>query len=157
MKFGSNILYTKTIKKSNGDNQSSAVHSPPGVKNQNSQIQSFNTSIDCKFYVLSEKYKNYILKINRKLPRGKIASEDSHMVKNEVFQIWPYYISIDCKFYVLSENIRTICTKSTETPSGQNSFNWYLCIHHCIDTVQYIWILLFCICSVRRSSVYIHT
>lgn len=32
MKFGSYVPYTRTIKKSEGDNQSKAVHRPPGAK-----------------------------------------------------------------------------------------------------------------------------
>ena len=49
-------------------------------------------SIDYKFYVLSEKYKNHVLEINRKPPRGKVTSGNSPQGENKVFQKRPYFL-----------------------------------------------------------------
>ena len=57
MKFGWHVPYTKTIKKSKGDNQTTVVHRPLGQKNKK--------SIDCKCVVLSGKCKNHMLEINK--------------------------------------------------------------------------------------------
>ena len=57
-------------------------------QSNNSQIQSYNISINCKFYLLSEKYKNHMLKINRKTPLGQNRPRGTlYKVNDEVFQI----------------------------------------------------------------------
>ena len=43
------------------------------VKNEFFQIWQYYASIDCKFFVLSKKYKNHVLKTYRKHPQGSIA------------------------------------------------------------------------------------
>ena len=72
----------------------------------------------------------------------KIAPRTSRMLKNKISEIWLCYISIDFKFYVISEKYKNEVFKTNRNThllsSGQHSLNWYLCIHHCIDTVQYI-------------------
>ena len=120
---------------------------------------SHNISIDCKFYVLSENYKDHMLKINRNTPsRQNIPwglplgwkmrfSKNDHVI----------YQSIENFVLFLKKNIRTVCSKSTENHPGGKIAILYMCIHHCTDTVRYIRILLFCICSVRSISFYIHT
>ena len=61
MKAGTNVLHTKTIKKSKGDNRNNTVHSPPGnggshrMENQSFQILSHYISMDSKFCVHSDK------------------------------------------------------------------------------------------------------
>ena len=78
MKFGLEAPYTKTMKKSKGDNRSTAVDQRLGashrIANQSSQIWSNNISINCQVYVLSEKYKNHMLKINRETPSVLFAT-----------------------------------------------------------------------------------
>ena len=63
MKFGLDAPYTKTMKKSKRGNRITAVDQPLGashsMENQSSQIWSNKISINCKVYVLSEKYKNH--------------------------------------------------------------------------------------------------
>ena len=83
---------------------------------------------------------------SRKKPhRGKIAPGVPLKGGKWGAQIWPSYISIDCKFCALSEKYENHIVKiNRKFSSGKNSDNWYLCIHHCISRVQYIWILLFC-------------
>ena len=141
MKLGWAVPCTKTIKKIKRKNKSTAVH-----RRQGTIKPPWGLPIGWK--IKAPKYSHIIYQ--------SIANFlFFHMLKNEVFQIWP---SFACKFDVLSEKYEKHMLKmNRKPPLEENSFNWYLCIRHCIDTVQYIWILLFWICGVWSSSFYIHT
>ena len=85
-------------------------------------------SIDYKFYVLSEKYKNHLLEINRKPPRGKVTSGTPRRGKTR-------FSKNGHIFYTFWKIKELYAQNQQKTPLGQNSFNWYLCIYHCIDAV----------------------
>lgn len=78
------------------------------VKDEVIQIWPYYISIDCKFYVLSEKYENHVLKTHRKAPPGQHIPMG---LKYEGFYTGSCYISIRCKFCVLSEKQKNYVLK----------------------------------------------
>ena len=76
------------------------------MKNNVAQIWLYYISTDCKFHVLSEKYKTHMLKINRKLLPGKIALIYTSASTTALTQI----IASESSFFAFAAYGAVLCT-----------------------------------------------